>query len=167
MKENLFPVTNAHRCSHADLQSIRAPKSSAAYSSKAQLNLDEVPTLAAPEVIILSLCGLLCPFTLRLNGHWYYILIPEGQVEAAAAAAENNSWCSCLWGHHQWAMHKLHHLGERLDCSKVLAQPIAMSVAATYSADGSCFFVFRGFLIISRLQCMNTFELALAKSQGF
>ncbi|KAF2974472.1 hypothetical protein EK904_010032 [Melospiza melodia maxima] len=36
----------------------------------------------------------------RLNGHWHYILIPEGQVEAAAAA-ENNSWCSCLWGHHE------------------------------------------------------------------
>lgn len=83
MKENLFPVTNAHTCSHTDSQSIQAPKPSAAYSTNTQLNLDEVPTLAAPEVI------------LRLNGHWYYILTPERQVEAAAAA-ENNSWYSCL-----------------------------------------------------------------------
>lgn len=44
-----------------------------------------------------------------------------------------------------------------------------MSVAATYSADGSCYFVFCwGFfvIIISRLQHIKTFELALAKSQG-
>lgn len=34
---------------------------------------------------------------------------------------------------------------ERQDHSKVLAQPIAMSVAAIYSADGSYFFVFRSF----------------------
>lgn len=87
-----------HTRVHIDLWSIQTPKSSVAYSTNAHLNLDEVPTtLAAPEVIIISLCCLLCPFILRLNGHWYYILIPERQVEAAAAA-ETNSWYSCLWG---------------------------------------------------------------------
>ncbi|KAL2306336.1 hypothetical protein Nmel_004253 [Mimus melanotis] len=38
--------------------------------------------------------------SLRMNGHCYYILIPERQVEAAAAA-ETNSWYSCLWGYHK------------------------------------------------------------------
>lgn len=33
MKEDLFPVTNAHMCSYADWQIIQAPKSSAAYNT--------------------------------------------------------------------------------------------------------------------------------------
>ena len=67
-------------------------------------------------------------------------------------------------GCHKWSMHKLQHLRDRIAPKSwqnlwqcLLLPPTQLMDPATS---------FSGFFVISRPQCIKTFELALAKSEG-
>lgn len=136
MKGNLFPVTNAHTYSHTDSQSIQAPYSLAAYGTDTQLKLDKVLMFATTEVVILSLRCLLV--SIHPQAEWMLVL----HSSSRKAGGGNNSCYSCLWGGIISDLCINCTTSERQDRSKVLAEFMAMSVAAAYSADGSCYFVF-------------------------
>lgn len=110
MKENLFPVTNAHVFTYR-LAEHPSTKIICWLCTNTQLNLDVVPTLAAPEVIILCLCCLLVSIhpqaerTLVLHSYSR----KTGAVNYSSCCKEQ--LVQLPVGYHKWAVYK-HHLGE-------------------------------------------------------